>query len=58
MMEKVKKAKKLLEDYLSLKSKDFASMDEKTAKVTMSIHTFTIWRSWRDLQDVCEGNLR
>lgn len=57
-MDKIKKAKAQLEHYLEGKVKDFHILDAHTAQMLMSINTYTIWRAWRDLQDVCEGDIK
>lgn len=57
-MEKIKKAKAQLEHYLEGKVKDFHVLDAHTAQTLMSISTYTIWRAWRDLQDVCDGDIK
>lgn len=56
-MDKIRKAKASLEQYLEGKVKDYHALTHDTAMHVMSISTFMVWRSWRDLQDVCDGDL-
>ena len=56
-MEKIKRSKAGLERYLEEKAKDYRTLTRKAAQEVMSISTFQIWQSWRDLQDVVEGDL-
>lgn len=56
-MDKIKKAKTNLEQYLEGKVKDYHALTHDTAQHVMSISTFMVWRSWRDLQDICDGDL-
>lgn len=57
-MEKIRKAKAGLEQYLEGKVKDYHVLTRKAAQEVMSISTFHIWQSWRDLQDVVEGDIK
>ena len=57
-MEKIKQAKRGLEQYLEGKVKDYHVLTRKAAQDVMSISTFQIWQSWRALQDVCDGDIK
>lgn len=57
-MDKIRKAKANLEHYLADKVKDFNVLGEHTAQLVMSMSVYTVWQSWRALQDVCEGDLK
>jgi hypothetical protein len=58
-MEKLKSAKRDLEDFLeSHNVKDYFAYDEKTARQMMALSTFKVWKAWRKLNDICNGDIR